>query len=319
MWVSDLGKESGVSPYNEQISVWLINGNIKDTCDGLNATCYLNDYCGPNSSSGSGSNANSASAPASASAAGSLSSLISSSGFNSPSNARSVSAPSSSFAPSVVSMQASEGNLASSLESVWASGAASLSALSPSSALRVSSAGFSYENITSTEVTTHPMSTTVITVTSCSEHKCFETPVTTGVTTIYEASTAYTTYCPLSGKPVLPTAVSEVPSYLSHFSSWLTGEHSADMTGASSTGTTSTSGATSAQMTTGSVTSVATSTSVSTTASGGGKTSLSVQSALPSSVSTSSTASLETFTGNNGINVMVSKGCVLAAAALVLL
>ncbi|KAG5420221.1 hypothetical protein I9W82_002101 [Candida metapsilosis] len=39
--------------------------------------------------------------------------------------------------------------------------------------------------------------TTVITVTSCEENKCSEVPLTTGVTTVSEVDTIYTTYCPL--------------------------------------------------------------------------------------------------------------------------
>ncbi|KAH3672514.1 hypothetical protein WICPIJ_010042 [Wickerhamomyces pijperi] len=54
---------------------------------------------------------------------------------------------------------------------------------------------------TSTATEVEP-STTVITITSCSDNKCHETPVTTGVTvvttTIGSTETIYTTYCPLS-------------------------------------------------------------------------------------------------------------------------
>ncbi|KAI5961674.1 CHT2 [Candida theae] len=39
--------------------------------------------------------------------------------------------------------------------------------------------------------------TTVVTITSCSENKCSAVPVTTGVLTISEVDTVYTTYCPL--------------------------------------------------------------------------------------------------------------------------
>lgn len=41
-------------------------------------------------------------------------------------------------------------------------------------------------------------SKTTITITSCSDNKCSEVPVETGVTTVTENDTTYTTYCPIS-------------------------------------------------------------------------------------------------------------------------
>jgi hypothetical protein len=57
------------------------------------------------------------------------------------------------------------------------------------------------------ESTVTEINTTVVTITSCSENKCHEVPVTTGVTTVIEDSTTYTTYCPLttSSAPVSTT------------------------------------------------------------------------------------------------------------------
>ena len=46
------------------------------------------------------------------------------------------------------------------------------------------------------------MSKTVITITSCSEHKCVATPVTTGVVVVTDIDTVYTTYCPLTNSQV---------------------------------------------------------------------------------------------------------------------
>lgn len=40
-------------------------------------------------------------------------------------------------------------------------------------------------------------STTIITITSCSDNKCTEVPVTTGVLTVKDATTTYVTYCPI--------------------------------------------------------------------------------------------------------------------------
>ena len=63
--------------------------------------------------------------------------------------------------------------------------------------------------VTST-TTEEDISTTVVTITSCSDDKCTETPVTTGVTvvttTIAGVVTEYTTYCPLSTETVTETA-----------------------------------------------------------------------------------------------------------------
>ncbi|CAK7902471.1 chitinase 2 [[Candida] anglica] len=49
-----------------------------------------------------------------------------------------------------------------------------------------------------TTITATDIQTTVITITSCSDHKCTKVPVTTGLTTVTENETIYTTYCPLS-------------------------------------------------------------------------------------------------------------------------
>ncbi|CAI5759341.1 unnamed protein product [Candida verbasci] len=50
-----------------------------------------------------------------------------------------------------------------------------------------------YTNGTVTDI-----QTTVVTITSCEENKCHETAVTTGLTTVTELETTYTTYCPIS-------------------------------------------------------------------------------------------------------------------------
>lgn len=51
-------------------------------------------------------------------------------------------------------------------------------------------------------------STTVVTITSCSNNICSKVPLTTGLTTITKDSTVYTTYCPLSGKSTSEVATS---------------------------------------------------------------------------------------------------------------
>ena len=55
------------------------------------------------------------------------------------------------------------------------------------------SAFAAYSNSTVTDI-----QTTVVTITSCEEDKCSTVPVTTGLTTVTEWDTTYTTYCPLS-------------------------------------------------------------------------------------------------------------------------
>ncbi|KAF7580920.1 Flocculin type 3 repeat family protein [Clavispora lusitaniae] len=58
--------------------------------------------------------------------------------------------------------------------------------------------------------------TTVVTVTSCADNKCAETPVTTGVTalttTINGVESVYTTFCPLSGEVEASSAPAPVVS-----------------------------------------------------------------------------------------------------------
>lgn len=68
-----------------------------------------------------------------------------------------------------------------------------------------------YTNQTSL-VTETKQSTTLVTITSCSEDKCTEIPVTTGLTvittTVSGTETVYTTYCPItetSSQPAKPT------------------------------------------------------------------------------------------------------------------
>ncbi|KAI5964561.1 hypothetical protein KGF57_001053 [Candida theae] len=57
------------------------------------------------------------------------------------------------------------------------------------------------------------IATTVVTITSCSENKCTEVPVTTGLTTVTDVDTIYTTFCPLSTEaPASSAPVSEAPS-----------------------------------------------------------------------------------------------------------
>lgn len=59
-------------------------------------------------------------------------------------------------------------------------------------------------SVTETPTTVTEISSTVITVTSCSDNKCSAVPVTTGLTvatiTIDNVETYYTTYCPLSSE-----------------------------------------------------------------------------------------------------------------------
>lgn len=67
--------------------------------------------------------------------------------------------------------------------------------------------GISTSSATDTRIqqTETDIQTTVITINSCSNNKCAEVPVTTGLTTVTEVDTIFTTYCPLSTNTVVPT------------------------------------------------------------------------------------------------------------------
>ncbi|CEP63345.1 uncharacterized protein LALA0_S08e00298g [Lachancea lanzarotensis] len=375
MWVDQYGKESGASPYNEQMSVWDINGNIKSTCANLNATCYLQEYCGPNAF-GSGSADGSAVSSAPANSAPASSALVSSAPVSSApvssapassvpassapvssapvSSAPASSAPASSAPASSAPVSSapvsstpvsfgSGSNAASASASSSASGsgsapassspAGSLSGSNPagiansspvassSAAVKVNpsviaaqassarSAWAGYKaNGTDTTVVKHHPSTTVMTITSCSDNKCTETPVTTGVTTVTGISTTYTTFCPLTEQHAVSNTNSEIAPFLAPYSTWLAPGGSNSGSSAASTVSPSKQTITSTE--------AAVVCSASTSKSTGSGTSLPSQ---YSSSQTSSTTSLSVFTDNNGVEVMVSKGFVLAAAALLLL
>ncbi|KAG0674184.1 hypothetical protein C6P40_002395 [Pichia californica] len=107
----------------------------------------------------------------------------------------------------------SSGSASSSASS---SGSASSSASSSGSASSGSASSGSASSSSSSSVTTTlvPVTpstvtdVTLITITSCSDHKCTEVPVTTGVTVITENETVYTTYCPLTATSGLVSSVS---------------------------------------------------------------------------------------------------------------
>ncbi|KAI5962965.1 uncharacterized protein KGF55_002757 [Candida pseudojiufengensis] len=61
--------------------------------------------------------------------------------------------------------------------------------------LSIASSALASYNSTVTDI-----GTTIITVTSCHEDKCTEVPVTTGILTVTEEFTTYTTYCPLTSE-----------------------------------------------------------------------------------------------------------------------
>ncbi|EGV61489.1 Flocculin type 3 repeat [Yamadazyma tenuis] len=62
-----------------------------------------------------------------------------------------------------------------------------------------------YTNSTSTVT---DIATTVVTITSCSENKCATSVATTGLTTVTENDTIYTTYCPLTAETATETDIS---------------------------------------------------------------------------------------------------------------
>lgn len=81
----------------------------------------------------------------------------------------------------------------------------------PTSSAPAPSSFSGYSNAT----TVTNIATTVVTITSCSDNACTKVPVTTGLTTVTEHDTVYTTYCPLTDvTPAAPTtaAPSAAPS-----------------------------------------------------------------------------------------------------------
>ncbi|CDR47158.1 CYFA0S29e01046g1_1 [Cyberlindnera fabianii] len=91
-------------------------------------------------------------------------------------------------------------------ETIIGYASAAESSTSESSAVVSSSAVAGYQNgtLATSTVTADEISTTLVTITSCSEGECSETAVTTGLTVVTTTSegvvTEYTTYCPLSSE-----------------------------------------------------------------------------------------------------------------------
>lgn len=100
------------------------------------------------------------------------------------------------------------------------SSAAPVAPAAPSSSVPVSSAGpYTNGSITAAPVYTATktnIETTLVTITSCSDHKCSLVTKETGLTTITNLYTSFVTYCPLSGQttttvtPAAPATVAPV-------------------------------------------------------------------------------------------------------------
>lgn len=91
----------------------------------------------------------------------------------------------------------------------------SSSAVVTSSPAITSSAASGYQNTTIASntdftATESDIKTTTLTITSCSDHKCTKVPVVTGLTTVTEGTTSYTTYCPLTGAETITKASTTV-------------------------------------------------------------------------------------------------------------
>ncbi|KAI5959417.1 PGA62 [Candida pseudojiufengensis] len=56
------------------------------------------------------------------------------------------------------------------------------------------------------ESTKKDIESTTVTITSCHEDKCVTKPVVTGLTTVTEGTTVYTTYCPLTSTEEAPAS-----------------------------------------------------------------------------------------------------------------
>ncbi|CCE83114.1 Piso0_003686 [Millerozyma farinosa CBS 7064] len=146
---------------------------------------------GASSATGSGSPSGSGASGASSATGSGASGASSATGSGSPSGSG------ASGASSATGSGASGASSATGSGSPSGSGASGASSVAPAS---VSGA----MNGTSPQSTKTEYGHTVVTITSCSENKCSETPVTTGLTTVTKDSTVYTTYCPLSTESSAP-------------------------------------------------------------------------------------------------------------------
>lgn len=124
-------------------------------------------------------------------------------------------AVSSSSSSSATSSSATSSAPASSVATSSAVTSSAVTSSVVTSSAPVSSAVTSapYQNTTAPAGTSTKtnIATTVITITSCSDHVCTPVPVTTGLTTVYKVDTSYVTYCPLTDEPV-PTTKAPVPT-----------------------------------------------------------------------------------------------------------
>lgn len=82
--------------------------------------------------------------------------------------------------------------------------------------------------------TTANIETTIITITSCSDDKCFEKIHTTGLTTVIKDTTVYTTFCPTTHEIISSTSLEAVASSATLESNSSTTEASSSTTEASS-------------------------------------------------------------------------------------
>lgn len=169
--------------------------------------CYVEDYCGANaptdslhpdgdtgssSSPSSSSMAPTSAAPSSESNSSSTASPHSDSDSNSDSNSGSNSGSNSNSASNSDSNPGSKPSSTASPDSSSGSTSGSNGQWSGYSVNGTTNA------VPSTTVTKKDLSTTLVTVTSCSDHVCSEVVQTTGVTTVTDEHTTYTTYCPLT-------------------------------------------------------------------------------------------------------------------------
>ncbi|SCV02408.1 LANO_0F17722g1_1 [Lachancea nothofagi CBS 11611] len=323
-------------------------------------TCLLQDECGPNAANdGSGSAPASASAPAPAQSSGSAP-VQSSCSVPAPSSGSGSAAAQSSGSASVL-VQASASVSGSAPAQAPSSGSGSAPALASASAgsgstpASASGSGSSsgsapalgpapasisapasvvapfYSMVRSnnsvTSSTDSQLSTTVVTVTSCSDNKCSESAVTTGLTTVYQDHTTYTTYCPLAGvtantsksgspstatKPNLSTTVVTVTSCSNRKCSET--ELSTGVTTVYQDHTTYT---TYCPLSVESSTAATASTLMNSTSSTG---TYSTSTEGSKSWTTSAyNSDLGNYSGNEGIKFSASKGSLLAAAALLML
>lgn len=168
--------------------------------------------CNPSSSSAPPSSSSTTTPTTSSATPTTTSSSTTSSSSTPVSTTTTTASPSPSPSPSTTSSSSSAVPSSSSSSSAASSSSSSVASSSSAASSSASSASPSSTSLAPVASTKTVESTTVITITSCSDNKCSKVPVTTGLTTVTDESTIYTTYCPLSTVTDISTTVVTITS-----------------------------------------------------------------------------------------------------------